>query len=108
MSVSPNLPPAVLKRLPAGYRATGGAWFVFPEADSRYDSIAKVNAWLRAEDWYPQSFQDVVWYGDDGVGNFFGWRPAVQRAILWNPEDGEEIQSEGAVEELWQFVAKGF
>src|SRR5687768_7827518 len=82
-----DLPAEIVKHLPDGYQPKQGVWLVLPESDSMRDGIATVNSWIRSEDWYPQSMQDVIWFGDDGVGNLFGWRPKLERAVLWNPED---------------------
>ena len=103
-----DLPPEITKHLPDGYQASQGVWFVLPESDAKHDGIATVNSWIRAEDWYPQSLQDVIWYGDDGVGNLFGWRPKTARAILWNPEDADRPFKEGTIQELWDFVSRGY
>jgi hypothetical protein len=103
-----SLPPEVTSNLPVGRLAPNGAWLVLPETDDTRDGIATVNSWLRAEDWYPETLQDVIWFGDDGVGNFFGWRPQQECAILWNPEDGDTPWREGAVIALWEFVLNGY
>jgi hypothetical protein len=107
--MSTNLPDEISKYLPAGYEPRQGVWLVLPETggDGR-DGIDTVNEWLRAEDWYPESLQKVIWFGDDGTGNFFGWDPQDATAILWNPEDGDNPLKTGAVSELWQFVLKGY
>jgi hypothetical protein len=103
-----DLPPEITKHLPDGFQPRQGVWFVLPELDAKHDGIATVNSWIRAEDWYPQSLQDVIWYGDDGVGNLFGWRPKKAQAILWNPEDGDRPFKIGTIQELWDFVSRGY
>ena len=103
-----QLPQEVLSYLPQGHEVQHGVWLVLPADDGSQHSIASVNSWIRAENWYPQSLQSVIWFGDDGVGNFFGWNPGKQLAVLWNPEDGDEPMREGNVNELWQFVLNGY
>jgi len=103
-----ELPTEISKHLPEGYEPEQGVWLVLPESDTVRDGIATVNSWIRAENWYPQSLQDVIWYGGDGTGNFFGWRPKLARAVLWNPEDGATPWKEGTVRELWDFVLNGY
>ncbi len=103
-----DLPTEITKHLPDGYQPSQGVWLVLPETDTVRDGITTVNSWLRAEDWYPKLFQDVIWFGDDGTGNMFGWRLKQQKAILWNPEDGETPWKEGNVKYLWQFVLNGY
>lgn len=103
-----SLPIEITKYLPDGYQPSHGVWLVLPEVDDIRDGITKVNSWLRAEDWYPTSLQDVIWFGDDGTGNMFGWRVQNAKAILWNPEDGEIPWKEGSVNELWEFVLNGY
>jgi hypothetical protein len=103
-----RLPQEVQVHLPAGYESSPGIWFVLPADNGAQRSIVAANTWLRAEDWYPDSLQLVIWYGDDGVGNFFGWLPDLGEAILWNPEDGDEPWRQGSVSELWQFVLNGY
>ena len=103
-----SLPSEVTSYLPSGRLTPSGVWLVLPEGDAVRDGIATVNGWIRAEDWYPSSLQDVIWFGDDGAGNFFGWRPDLQKAVLWNPEDGAEPWKVGEVNALWQFVLDGY
>ena len=103
-----ELPDEITQHLPGGYQPEQGVWLVLPESDALRDGIAKVNSWIRAEDWYPESLQDVVWFGDDGVGNLLGWRPNLRRAVLWNPEDGAIPWKEGSVSSLWDFVLNGY
>jgi hypothetical protein len=103
-----ELPSEITTHLPGGYQASQGVWFVLPESDGSRDGIATVNSWLRAQDWYPQSLQDIIWYGDDGVGNLFGWSRKTRRAVLWNPEDEDMPFKEGTVQELWDFVSRGY
>ncbi|MCX7059265.1 MAG: hypothetical protein NTZ11_00045 [Gammaproteobacteria bacterium] len=103
-----KLPPDVLQQLPAGYQANQGVWLVLPEPGQADRGIRAVNAWLRAEDWYPAELNAVVWFGDDGVGNFIGWRPEQGVAVLWNPEDGAAPWREGTVQELWAFIESGY
>jgi hypothetical protein len=102
-----ELPPEITQHLPEGYQPSQGVWFVLPESDGK-DGIATVNSWMHEQNWYPQSLQDVIWYGDDGVGNFFGWRPKTSRAVLWNPEDADKLFKEGTIQELWDFVLGGY
>ena len=94
--------------LPRGYHPSPCVWLVLPEEATVGDSIVKVNESLRAEDWYPPVLEDVVWFGDDGTGNLFGWRPEQGIAVLWNPEDGEEPMKTGPVNTLWQYVLNGY
>ncbi len=103
-----ELPADVVRYLPDGHEASQGVWLVLPEAGTNDRDIESVNAWLRAEDWYPPDLQDVVWFGDDGVGNYFGWRPSLALAVLWNPEDGDEPWRVGQVRDLWDFVVAGY
>lgn len=103
-----KLPVDISEHLPNGYEPRQGVWLVLPETDEKRDGIDTVNSWLRAEGWYPQRLQHIVWFGDDGVGNFFGWDPVAEKSILWNPEDGPEPWRDGGVNELWQFVLNGY
>ena len=107
MRVTDALPSEVTSHLPAGYAPVQGVWFVLPAGDGDRE-IEGVNRWLRAEEWYPRSLEHVIWFGDDGTGNFFGWDPRSDSAILWNPEDGEEPWKTGSVPSLWQFVQNGY
>jgi hypothetical protein len=102
-----SLPKEIAEHLPTGYQPTQGVWFVFPAGQGQHE-IDGVNSWLRAEDWYPSSLQHVVWFGDDGTGNFFGWDPKEGVALLWNPEDGAEPWKQGTVGKLWEFVLNGY
>jgi hypothetical protein len=102
------LPTEIAEHLPDGYQPSQGVWLVLPDSDGIRDGIATVNSWLRTEDWYPESLQDVIWFGDDGTGNMLGWRPQLGIAILWNPEDGETPWKQGSVKELWRFVVSGY
>ena len=81
---------------------------MLPENDEKHDGIGTVNQWLRAEDWYPLQLQQIIWFGDDGAGNFFGWDPEAKAALLWNPEDGAEPSKRGSLDEVWQFVLNGY
>lgn len=101
-----ELPDEVSRHLPGGHEPTPGVKLVLPMKGAH--GIAAVNEWLRAEDWYPSSLKTVVWFGDDGTGNYFGWKPEERKAILWNPEDGEMPWKEGSVEELWAFVLNNY
>jgi len=103
-----DLPEQVVKYLPAGRHEGSGVWLVLPDSSDPQRSVAAVNKWLRAEDWYPHELEHVVWFGDDGTGNFFGWDPLTRVALLWNPEDGAEPWRKGSVEELWRFVLTGY
>ncbi|MCK7576620.1 MAG: hypothetical protein MZV65_12435 [Chromatiales bacterium] len=103
-----QLPEEIAKHLPNGYQPTPGVWLVLPESDGVRDGINTVNSWLRAEDWYPTSLQNIIWFGDDGTGNFLGWDPKSSRALLWNPEDGEKPWKVGSVAMLWQFIESGY
>src|SRR5687768_10583213 len=75
-----ELPDEVSKHLPQGHEPTPGVKLVLPMHGAH--GIAAVNEWLRAEDWYPSSLKSVVWFGDDGTGNLFGWKPKERTAIL--------------------------
>ena len=67
-----------------------------------------MNQWLRGEEaLYPAALADVIWFGDDGVGNIFGWSPAAREALLWNPED-EGAWHRGSVEDVWRFAISGY
>ena len=103
-----QLPQEVQAHLPNGYESSQGVWLVLPADNGTERCIAAANAWLRAEDWYPASLQSIIWFGDDGTGNFLGWDPVVNRAVLWNPEDGEELCRVGSVAELWGFISSGY
>ena len=97
-----ELPDEVSRHLPQGHEPKPGVKLVLPMRGD--GGIAAVNAWLRTEDWYPPSLDSVVWFGNDGTGNLFGWKPKERTAVLWNPADGETPRKEGGVEELWAFV----
>jgi len=85
-----------------------GVWLVRPLDDGTQESIVPMNQWLRGEEAsYPAALATVTWFGDDGVGNVFGWDNLKQRAVLWNPED-EEPWRVGSVEDLWGFVLNGY
>lgn len=103
-----KFPDDISQHMPSGYEPKQGVWLVLPERDGQCDGIDTVNSWLRAEDWYPQQLQHIAWFGEDGVGNFFGWDPVAIEAILWNPEDGPDPSRRGDVKELWQFVLNGY
>ena len=98
-----SLPDEIKNNLPDGYQLTPGVWLVLPE-----QKLLEMQIWLRAEDWYPVSLEKIIWFGDDGTGNFLGWAPALSRAILWNPEDGESPWKTGTTKELWQFIQNGY
>jgi hypothetical protein len=102
------LPPEVLQHLPAGHQSAQGVWLVLPEPGEADRGITAVNSWIRAEDWYPSALSSVVWFGDDGVGNFIGWAPDQKKAILWNPEDGASPWREGSVQDIWAFIKNGY
>lgn len=102
------LPREIQEHLPLGYQPAQGVWLVLPEPGEANHGIAAVNSWLRAEEWYPSPLNTVVWFGDDGVGNFLGWVPEKRMVILWNPEDGESPWKEGSVQEIWAFVQGGY
>jgi hypothetical protein len=101
-----QLPHDVQMHLPSGYEASQGVWLVLPAEHGH--SISEVNDWIRLEDWYPASLQSIIWFGDDGIGNFIGWDPAAGYAILWNSEDGEEPWRIGTVAALWNFITNGY
>lgn len=103
-----SLPHEVLRHLPSGYQSEQGAWLVLPEPGDADRGIAAVNSWIRAGDWYPPALNSVVWFGDDGVGNFIGWIPDKKKAILWNPEDGPSPWREDTVHDIWAFIATGY
>ncbi|HEV2802595.1 MAG TPA: hypothetical protein VGW12_19135 [Pyrinomonadaceae bacterium] len=102
-----RLPEDVLAYLPGGYEPQQGVWLVLPSDDGTRNSIVAVNSWMPDLDMYPESLGPVIWFGEDGVGNFLGWDPERGRAVLWNPED-EEPWREGTVSELWQFILNGY
>lgn len=101
-----ELPDEVSRYLPGGHEPKPGVKLVLPMHGP--DGIAALNEWIRAEDWYPSSLQAVVWFGDDGTGNYFGWQPEERKAILWNPEDGKSPWKEGSVEDVWAFVLNNY
>ena len=98
-----NLPTEILCVLPAGFESTQGCWLVMP-----LEALESTNEWIRVEEWYPESFAEVIWFGDDGTGNFLGWDTSSEVAILWNPEDGEEPGKTGTVQEIWAFIKNGY
>jgi hypothetical protein len=53
------------------------------------ERLESTNIWIRAEDWYPEALSEVIWFGDDGTGNFLGWKPSDALATMWNSEDEE-------------------
>ena len=103
-----QLPQEVRAHLPNGYESSQGVWLVLPTDNGAERSVSATNTWLRAEDWYPVSLQSIIWFGDDGIGNFLGWDPDAGYAILWNPEDGDEVWRTGSVAELWDFIVRGY
>jgi hypothetical protein len=104
-----DLPEEISKHLASGYEVKPGIWLVLPATrQGQREGIQEVNVWIKAEDWYPEALREVVWFGDDGTGNFFGWDATQDKAILWNPEDGEEPWKVGSVNYLWQFVLNGY
>src|SRR5678815_3932767 len=103
-----QLPESVRAHLPNGYEAGQGVWLVLPLSGDPQRSVLGINNWLPCEDWYPPKLASIVWFGDDGVGNMLGWDPEQSRAILWNPEDGDEPWRTGSVEELWAFIVNGY
>ena len=98
-----NLPAEVSEKLPAGLESSEGCWLVMPR-----DRLDSTNEWIRIEDWYPESLRYVIWFGDDGTGNFLGWNSSIESAILWNPEDGDDPIKIGSVQEIWAFVRNGY
>jgi hypothetical protein len=98
-----DLPAEITEHLPGGYQPKPGIWLVLPQTAVVGHGIITLNSWIRANDWYPQSLQDVVWFGDDGVGNLLGWRPDLGVAVLWNPEDGAPWK-DGSVSDIWRFL----
>jgi hypothetical protein len=100
------LPDIVAQHLPSGYEPSPGVKLVLPSEGEH--SIESVNTWIRTEDWYPDSLGSIVWFGDDGVGNLLGWKPDTSQAVLWNPEDGDALQRECSVKELWEFILNGY
>ena len=105
-----DLPGVVRAHLPRGLRDERGfGWQVLPEKRTdNYDGITEFNQWIREEDWYPAALADVIWFGDPRDGNLLGWSPKMNKAMLWNPEDGPEPWKKGTVEELWQFVERDY
>ena len=103
-----DLPDVVQPHLETGHRPSDGLWLVRPLEDGTQDRIRRMNEWLRGEEApYPAALASVIWFGDDGGGNIFGWSPTENVALLWNPED-EEPWHRGSVEEVWQFVKDGY
>lgn len=78
----PLLPREIQEHLPLGDQLPQGVWVVLPEPGDANHGITTVNSWLHTEDWYPAPLNTVVWFGDDGVGNFLGWVPEKGMAIL--------------------------
>lgn len=102
------LPAVVRAHLENGHRPSDGMWLVRPLENGTQDCIQSMNQWLRGEEApYPAALADVIWFGDDGVGNIFGWSPSAHEALLWNPED-DEAWRRGPVEEVWQFAMNGY
>ncbi len=103
-----DLPEVVRAHLEKGHCPSDGMWLVRPLENETQNCIRSMNRWLRGEEApYPAALADVIWFGDDGVGNIFGWSPAAGEALLWNPED-EEAWHRGSVENVWQFVISGY
>lgn len=104
-----RLPKEVLDHLPGGYEPRQGVWLVLPADDGTQRAITALNCWVRDDhpDLYPESLRSVIWFGDDGVGNFLGWDPELGRVVLWNSED-EEPWREGSVSEIWRFILNGY
>ncbi|AYD66101.1 hypothetical protein DVB37_20850 [Achromobacter sp. B7] len=103
-----ELPAIVKEHFQDGYHPSEGLWLVRPLDNGTEDCIRRMNDWLRGEEApYPLALSDVIWFGDDGVGNVIGWNPINQQALLWNPED-EEPWHYGSVEEIWNFVQSGY
>jgi hypothetical protein len=103
-----QLPEKIRNHLPNGYQTKSGCWLVLPEASETRDGIITLNAWLREQDWYPVGLSDIIWFGDDGVGNLLGWKSEQEKVILWNPEDGDSPWKEGDLEEIWCYVLNDY
>lgn len=78
------------------------------DADRGKHGILEMNPWFHSQHWFPPELEEVIWFGDDGVGNIIGWNPASQQALLWNPEDGKTPWKKGSVQEIWRFVLNGY
>lgn len=89
-----------------GYRGPTDCQLLYP-ADVDSD-ILSMNR-LKEEAWFPKKFNSLVLVGDDGCGNLIGFDWAAEKAILWNPADGDEIQeSRDSVTEIWEYVFKWY
>ena len=74
------------------------------ETNIEHSHIVEING-LRSEDWFPRAFASTVFVGDDGCGNLVGYDWSKERAVLWNPADGGQIQEQAAtVSEMWEIV----
>ncbi|HWX01988.1 hypothetical protein [Collimonas sp.] len=98
-----DLPAEIQNKLPDGYQISPGVWLVLPET-----KLNEMQTWIRVEDWYPTVLHRIIWFGDDGTGNFLGWDPDALHAILWNPEDGDVPWKTGAVSSLWLFIQNDY
>lgn len=104
-----HLPNEIKQHLPLGFNSSLGTWLVLPSEDQEgRDGINTLNRWLREQDWYPIELGDILWFGDDGVGNLLGWDQTENIAVLWNPADGSECWHKSGVQSLWQFIQNGY
>lgn len=108
-SMEEHLPNEIKQHLPLGFNPGFGTWLVLPSEDQEgRDGINTLNHWLREQDWYPVELGDILWFGDDGVGNLLGWDQTENIAVLWNPADGSECWHKSDVQSLWQFIQNGY
>ena len=101
------LPEIIRCHFPDGLLGPTSIWLVLPETSDKcgWDGGAVgVNAWFRSLEWYPPELMAIIWFGDDGIGNLLGWDPDAQEAVLWNPEDGADLQKRCGVEDLWRDI----
>lgn len=104
-----KLPIEITTHLPDGYTFGVGTWLVLPsESNNEVKGISELNVWLREQDWYPNELSDIVWFGDDGVGNMLGWVADESKAILWHPADGAEYWHKDTLENVWAFVKSDY
>lgn len=104
-----KLPKEIKSYLPDGYNDGLGTWLVLPaESDSELKGIADLNAWLREQEWCPNELSDIIWFGDDGVGNMLGWEAKSSKAVIWHPADGAECWHKDTLNNVWAFVKSDY
>lgn len=90
-----------------GYIGPACTQLLFTYNSEPLTDIVKFNIFMQSEEWFPESLNQLVIVGIDGVGGNIGYDHRISKAVLWYPVEGEHYEMvENTVTEIWDAVIK--